>query len=122
VRSKQERFEEFLSRLASLPPARDAAEARRQIEQTLNEVENEMTNIPYNPDEWRSDGRMYPPQDDSIRRTSNREIMCFRSKGHRIFIGSRGAIEIQEISKKTVFSKPGADGKTIRELLEQEEW
>jgi hypothetical protein len=117
VHSKEERFTEFLRRLALLPRAANASDARMQLDSTLNEVENEMTDIPYDPTQWQGDGRMYPPQDDSLQLTKNPAVMCFRSKGHRTYISRGGAIEIWEISNKLVFSKPGSDGKTIADLL-----
>jgi len=117
VHSKEDRFSEFLRRLALLPRARDASEARKQLERMLNAVEDEMTDIPNDPTQWQSDGRMYPPQDDSLRLTTNPAVMCFRSKGHRTYISQGGAIEIREIPNRVVFSKPGSDGKTIADLL-----
>lgn len=117
MHSKEERFNEFLRRLALLPRASSASDARKQLDCTLNEVEDEMTDIPYDPTQWQGDGRMYPPQDDSLRSTKNPAVMCFRSKGHRTYISQGGAIEIREVSNKLVFSKSGSDGKTIADLL-----
>jgi hypothetical protein len=120
VHSKEERFAEFLRRLALLPRARNISEAREQLERTLNQVEDEMTGIAYDPTQWQSDGRMYPPQDDSLRLTRNPAVLCFRSKGHRTYIAQGGAIEIHEVFGKVVFSKSGSDGKTIADLLRLE--
>ena len=65
--SKTERLREFYRRLASAPSAPDGESAFKLLEDTLNEVEDEWIDIPFNPDHWQSDGRLYPPQRDSVR-------------------------------------------------------
>jgi hypothetical protein len=62
---KSVRFEEFLARLRSGPAAATGDEAKRFIDETLNGVEDELTDIPFNPSNWRTDGRMYPVQEDN---------------------------------------------------------
>ena len=116
--SKEERFEEFLRRLGDAPPAKTFDEAHRQLFNILNEVEDEMTSVPYNPENWQTDGRMYPPLGDSIRSVPDHPLIKrFRSRGHNTFIGDNGSIEIQVISSKvTIFSKPGEDGRKVWEL------
>ena len=114
--SKAQRLDEFLRRLHNLPAARDAAEAQEQIERTLNAVEDELTSIPFDPSQWQSDGRLYPPQDDNMIATDNALVACYRSVRHRIYIGMNGAIEIRETTGSFVFSKSGADGKSIGDL------
>ena len=113
---KAERLAEFLRRLRNLPTAGDAAEAREQIERTLNAVEDELTSIPFDPSQWQSDGRLYPPQDDNMIATDNAFVVCFRSVRHRTYIGVNGSIEIKEGTGSLVFSKSGADGRSISDL------
>jgi hypothetical protein len=73
-----------------------------------------MTSIPFDPSNWQNDGRMYPPQWDSLRAVPGRsDVRRFRSKAHNTLIGANGAIEIRDLSGRTVFTKPGADGRTV---------
>ncbi len=116
--SKEDRLEEFLRRLGYAPAAKMFDEAYSQICNILNEVENEMTSISYQPENWQSDGRLYPPQIDNMRAVPGRDkVKRFRSLGHNTFIGENGSIEIQAIeSNVIIFSKPGEDGKKVSEL------
>src|SRR5688500_3403270 len=94
--SKQERFEEFCRRLEGEQHARTFGEAYEQIRSILNQVEDELTTIPFNPDNWQTDGRLYPPQPDSMREVEGHpEVRRFRSRGHNTFVGVNGSIEIQ---------------------------
>lgn len=83
----------------------------------MNEVEDELTAIPYNPEKWREDGRLYPPQPDSQRPVTGREdVIRLRSKGHSTFIRDNGAIEVVSLDTgETVFRAPGVDGKEVWE-------
>jgi hypothetical protein len=65
--SRGERLNEFFRRLAAAPPASDHDEAMKQIADILNQVEDEMSSIAYDPTFPLNDGRMYPPQPDSER-------------------------------------------------------
>ena len=79
---KAERFAEFLRRLGAAPPA-SFDEAYRQVCDILNDVENDMTSIPFDPPNWMTDGRLYPPQVDNMRdlwMVARRER--FRSRRH----------------------------------------
>ena len=113
--SRGERIREFFRRLAAAPPAADHDEAMRQVADILNEVEDEMTSIPYDPTFPLNDGRMYPPQPDSKRAVPGRtDVTRYRSKRHSTLIGENGAIRIIDHgSGDVVFVKPGADGDTI---------
>ena len=112
--SKQERLNEFFHRLSKQKRARDAAEARNQLTDTMNEVENEMTSILYDPAKWESDGRLYPPLDNSLRKVPGRtDVVRFRHVAHNTFIGSNGSIEIQDLKGIVLFRKAGSDGKGV---------
>jgi hypothetical protein len=113
--SRGERVKEFLRRLAAAAPASDHDEAMGQVANILNEVEDEMTSIPYDPTFPLNDGRMYPPQTDSKKIVPGRtDVTRYRSKGHSTLIGDQGAIRIiDHDSEEVVLDKPGADGRTI---------
>jgi hypothetical protein len=112
--TKAERFAEFLRRLGAAPSASDFDEAYNQLCDILNAVEDEMTSIPFDPANWQSDGRMYPPQMDNLKEVPGRpEVKRFRSLKHNTLIGDNGAIAIRELTGQTIFSKPGSDGRLI---------
>lgn len=109
--SKLDRFREFLRRLKQAPCVGSHDEAFDLLCRTLNDVEDELTDIPFQPENWQSDGRMYPPEEDNAREVSGRhDVTRYRHKGHSTFIRDNGAIEIQEVSGTVLFEKPGADG------------
>ena len=109
--SKEDRFREFLRRLSAAPPARSGVEALTQLSDMLNAVEDELSGIPYRPERWQSDGRMYPPQEDNARDVPGRhDLVRYRSRGHSTWIRDNGAIEIRDRAGAVVFRKPGSDG------------
>jgi hypothetical protein len=110
---KSERLEEFFRRLGALPAASSAAEAQKQIAETLDAVEDELTGIPNNPDAWQEDGRMYPIQEDNWV-PQPKGVLRGRSAGHLIDLGANGAIVVRRSSDKSlVFEKLGADGNGV---------
>jgi hypothetical protein len=114
---KERRLREFINRLREAAPARSATEARALLETILNAVEDELSGVPFDPTRWQSDGRMYPPQDDSEREVpSHPFVRRYRSRRHNTFIGSNGALEIQTVEGEVLISKPGADGRSVWDL------
>lgn len=111
------RFAVFLEELKNAAPVSSYDEAYELLCQILNMVEDSMTTIPYNPETWQTDGRMYPPHEDSKRTMPDHEnVTRFRSRAHNTYIAENGAIEIQDIGSdppKLVLSKPGTDGKGV---------
>lgn len=115
--TKQERLELFLQRLLKANPATNHNEAFNLLSNILNEIEDEFTSIPYSPERWMTDGRMYPPQDDSRRSTENANVARYRNRAHNTFIGNNGSIKIVYIKNNIVLlDKPGFDGKFVGEL------
>lgn len=112
--SRSLRLTYFLQRLASIPTASSGAEARTQLDTTLNAVEDEFSGVPFDPSSWMMDGRMYPPQDDfSFPVAGHPEVTLFRSRKHRIYIRTNGAVRIETTTRAPLLDKPGADGQRV---------
>jgi hypothetical protein len=121
--SKSDRFEEFLRRMDQAPSASSHDEAFKLLNDTLNQVEDELTDIPFQPDMWQTDGRMYPPQEDNARAVEDRgDVIRYRHKAHNTFIRDNGAIEIRDANEKLLFEKAGADGRKVDFQLPKNGW
>ncbi|MFC5507904.1 hypothetical protein [Bosea massiliensis] len=115
---KAQRTEIFLSRLEAAVPCSSASEALELLAETLAAVEDEFTIIPNNPHLWESDGRLYPPREDSRREVEGHDdIVRYRSRKHSTLIASNGAIKIVK-GFETCLDKPGSDGLTISEKMD----
>lgn len=118
---REVRLKEFFLRLLALPPADNFRSAHRQIAETLNLVEDELTSIPCRPENWQTDGRMYPPQSDSAREVAGFPgVVRLRNRSHNTFIAHNGAIEIRRAgqppeSGDLLLSKPGSNGRGVWE-------
>jgi hypothetical protein len=113
-RTRQERLEEFQRRLAAAKAVASEIDALKQIADTLNGVEDDMTSIPSNPATRGDDGRMYPPQSDARRPTGCADVARYRTRGHNILIRANGAIEIRTVKgDRLEFEKPGEDGRKV---------
>lgn len=112
--SKQERLNEFLRRLVSAEATSSAENAFNLVCDVLNGVEDELTDIPFDPDLWMDDGRMYPPQQDSAFDVDGHpDVTRYRSRLHNTFVSSWGAIEVRSIQGEVLASKPSADGRSV---------
>ncbi len=99
--SARERLDELYRRLPMLERAESAEEAFRQLCETLDQVEDELSGLPKQsppPPPSHSDGRMYCPLDDFVARLEDGSILAL-TRGHRIEIGANGSLRI--ISKLT---------------------
>ena len=115
--SKPERLAIFIERLTNAAPSTSADEAFALLAATLNDVEDELSGVPFDPDNWRTDGRLYPPQEDNKHlELGHPQVTRYRTVAHNVFIGSNGAIEIQTLRGIVVFQKAGADEKHIWQI------
>lgn len=107
--SKAARFAEFLDRLGAAPKCASAQEAADLIASTLTSVENELSGVPYDPNQHLNDGRMYAAQSDSVRTVDGRpELRRYRSRAHNTYVSDDGAILILTTKGVMVFSKSSA--------------
>jgi len=122
VLPKGQRFQLFLERLRGQAPAANGQEALQQVRDAMNQVEDAHSGAPNNPENFKTDGRMYPPQDDAARAVSDHPgVTRYRSKAHNTFIRDNGAIEIRPAdsgtgpagSDQAIYRKPGADGRNV---------
>lgn len=92
----RERLDEFYRRLASLPRAQSAELALKQLCNTLDAVEDELSGIAKKnppPPPTMPDGRMYGPLDDHVLRWADGRILAL-TRGHRIEIEADGRLRI----------------------------
>lgn len=85
------------------------------MDEVLTAVEDELSGIPFDPERWRTDGRMYAAQDDSAADVAGHpSVTAYRHRRHETFVAENGAIEIRSLdTDQVVFAKPGADGKGV---------
>lgn len=113
---KAERLREIYRRLAQAPPAATFAEMRTQLAIIIDDVEERMTDIPCDPMRWRTDGRIYPVQDDNVFAVPGHpRVKLLRARKNRVYIGVNGSLEIQHASGAAAIRKPGADGRGVWE-------
>lgn len=102
--------------MRSARPAESAEQALELISSVLNQVEDELSGISFQPDQWQNDGRMYPPQPDSARDVEGRpDLTRFRSRNHDTWISTHGAILIRSHDTgRTELDKTGVDGCSVQ--------
>lgn len=114
---KRERLEEFFRRLLAAPARGTADEAMQQLSNILDAVEDELTGVLNVPENWREDGRIYPPQVDRMRPVPGHpRATRFRTAGHNIFVGENGSLQIVALDGVVELEKPGLDGRGVWEL------
>src|SRR5665213_1198821 len=94
--TKQERLEGYYNRLWGQPLSTTVEGALDRLEQTLLEVEDDLSGIPRSdppPPPNAPDGRMYPPQADSIVRRADGSITA-NTRKQAVLIGADGSIKI----------------------------
>lgn len=107
--TRSERLRCFLDRLLAAPAAPDFLSAFGLLADILNRVEDEMSEVPFDPSAWRDDGRLYPPQLDREVRWDQHGERAFRTVRHFVVFGDDGSIRILDATSMAVIAtKPGA--------------
>jgi hypothetical protein len=111
VLSKSDRLKVFIKRLQAAPPADSDDRALQLLSAVLNAVEDEFSGVPYKPEPWSDDGRIYPPTVRNERPSVERpQLRRYRSAKHVTLIGPNGAIRIEDLAGAALLDKAGADG------------
>lgn len=111
------RLQLFYERLQAAPAASTHDDSYVLLCDVLNAVEDEHSGVPSNPDNFKTDGRLYPPQPDRSHAVDGfPDVVRYRSSGHNTYIAKNGAIEVKVVATNEVdFAKPGANGKGVWE-------
>ncbi len=120
---KAQRLEIFMRRLKERAPAASSHdEAMAMLAETLNQVEEEFSGAPYDPEEGGTDGRLYAPKEKYRRPEWERPgVRCYRQVAHATFVAENGAVEIRRIEFQDtgrvlggiIFEKPGLNGRMV---------
>jgi len=116
--SKAERLMEFFQRLSEAGAASSFDGAYRLLSSTLDQVEDELSSLPNEPERWMTLDRMFPPQSDRMSSVERCAVKRFNNLRHITFIAANRAIEIRSKRRRngTIevhFSKAGSDGQSI---------
>jgi hypothetical protein len=116
--SKKQRLRTFLERLNAAPASDSAEGALMLLSGILNDVEDEFSGISSNPLLWKTDGRMYPPNEDNRRGVEGHpSLRRYRSAAHNTYIGGNGSIRIEIVEGgRVLLDKPGADGRKTHDF------
>ena len=95
-RSIRERLDELYRRLRLLERSDSAEGSLRQLCESLDQVEDELSGLPKQsppPPPSEFDGRMYCPSEDFVARLEDGSLLAL-TRGHRIEIGANGSLRI----------------------------
>ena len=114
---KGERLNEIFQRMANAPLCTTFEEAYKLLCDTMDEVEDEMTPYPNEPDRWRELPRLFPPQMDrmsTVQQCDQSVVRRFDSLRHLTYIAENGAMEIRALRKaEALFAKDDKDGNSV---------
>ena len=124
--SKKDRVGLIFAELEAAPCPGSRESALSLLDQVFRNVENAHSGVPHDP--YHVD-RMYPPVAEMERAVQAQPwLRRYRHTGHVTLIADNGAIEVRRIERgifnglkaitgeKTIFEKPGADGRRISEM------
>ncbi len=118
VPTKGERLAEIFRRIDAAPSCSTFEEAYELLCRTMDEVEDELTPFPNEPDRWMELPRLFPPQMDRMSSVQGEDVKRFDSLRHVTYIARNGAIEVRSLrvvdGKVSVhFTKAGSDGQSV---------
>lgn len=88
---------------------------------TMDEVEDELTPYPNEPDRWMELPRLFPPQMDRMSSVAGSDVKRFDSLGHVTYVASNGSMEIRSLRIvegviNVHFTMKGSDGKSVCDI------
>jgi hypothetical protein len=115
VPPKSVRVRELFSRLERHRPFSSFEEAYAGLVAVLEALEDELSGAPNNPQNWRTDGRLYPPQQDNwFRVPGHPGVVRMRTRSHNVYIAANGAMEARSTTSDLLdLDKPGSDGRKV---------
>ncbi len=103
---KRARLSLFYERLSAAPAASTHDEALKLLCDTLNGVEDEHSNSVFNPDNWETDGRMYPPEvDNAFAVDGFSQVVRYRSARHIRLLAELVLLRLK-ISRQVLWNSP----------------
>ena len=93
------------------------------LETIMKAVEDEFSGIPEDPDSPTAgtDGRMYPPHERFAAPSRSPRVREFKQLRHRTSFGENGAVRTTTPDRTIALDLPGADGKSVGDLLVEDE-
>jgi len=116
-----DRLAEIFRRMGEATPCSSFETAYALLCTTMDEVEDELTNFPNEPDRYMEIKRLFPPQTDRMSSLEDCDVKRFDNTRHVTYIASNGAIEVrsrrvQNGEVKTHFRKAGSDGRFLNDV------
>lgn len=115
---KAERLAEVFRRLGEAKLCSTFDEAYELLCKTMDEVEDELTGYPNEPDQWMQIQRLFPPQMDRMSSVEGCDMKRFDSRRHVTYIAGNGALEVRSLrvvngEVKVHFTKAGSDERSV---------
>lgn len=87
----------------------------------MDEVEDELTPYPNEPDRWMQLNRLFPPQMDRMSRVRDCDVVRFDSRRHVTYIAGNGSIEVRSLRVidghiEVHFRQVGHDGQSVCDI------
>ncbi|MEZ5944355.1 MAG: hypothetical protein R3C18_23450 [Planctomycetaceae bacterium] len=116
--SKADRLAEIFRRMSAAPACSTFDKAYELLCKTIDEVEDELTDYPNEPDRWMQLQRLFPPQMDRMSSVQGCDLKRFDNRRHVTYIASNGAMEVRSLRVVDGevcihFTKAGSDGQSV---------
>ena len=112
-------MEEIFRRLRQAPAASSFEEAYRLLCFTIDQVEDELSGLPNEPDQYETNPRIFAPhpQMDRMSSIAGGQLKRFDNLRHLTYIAANGAIEIRgKHQVDACLTKAGSDGRSVCDI------